>query len=59
MLQRVENENMTRLVEVLESQDNFYLISELMDGGSLQSKLNVPGFHFGEAEVANITRQVL
>ena len=39
VLQRTEHKNLMKLIEVLEDEQTFYLVCELMNGGDLGERL--------------------
>lgn len=44
VLQRVEHQNLMRVIEIIEDDTTFYLVSELIEGGDLHNRLQAVGY---------------
>lgn len=57
VLNRIDHPNVVKLVEIFEDEKNFYMVLELMRGGSLQSRITSMrdnGQKLSEKEIAMI-----
>ena len=43
VLQRVDHQNLIKVLEMFEDDKNFYIVSELLDGGDLSKRLSLVG----------------
>eukprot|EP00118_Oscarella_pearsei_P001406 m.7359 g.7359 ORF g.7359 m.7359 type:complete len:620 (+) comp18475_c0_seq1:293-2152(+) len=57
MLQKIRHRNVVRLYEVLESENHFYLVTELVSGGELQKHIGAKG-RLDENETRKYIRQI-
>ena len=55
VLQKSSHPNIMTVTEILEDQNNFYIASELLEGGELFDRI-VEKKHFNEAEAAYILK---
>lgn len=59
VLQEVSHPNIMRVIEVVEDEENYYIITEFISGGNLLDKLKEVGGSFTEVQTSSIIKQVL
>jgi calcium-dependent protein kinase len=58
MLQKLSHPNIMNVLELLESNENYYIVTELLEGGELFERL-LEVKNYNEAKAAHIMNQVL
>lgn len=58
VLQRVDHQNLIRVLEIFEDDKTFFIVSELIEGGDLHSRLQAVG-NYNEQQAATIIHQIL
>ena len=56
ILEQTQHPHITRIFDLMEDKNNYYIVAELMAGGNLLEHLSSRQTHFTEREAANVIK---